>query len=89
MSSVEASPAIVELNHIEMKPLRSRNKTPKTSSAGAPDLSAIENKIDNLELKMDEIDKKFSDMMSKILPLIKRMSEETEARNRITEDVEC
>lgn len=88
--SNEASPSIVELNHIEMKPLRARNRTPKASTArGVPDLSAIENKIDKLELKMDEIDKKFSDMMSRILPFIKRMTAETAARNRVTEDVEC
>lgn len=85
----DASPGIVELNHIEMKPLRQRNRTPKTSSARVPDLSTIENKIDKLELKMDEIDRKFSDMMSRILPFIKRMTQETAARNRLTEDVEC
>ncbi|XP_028518006.1 potassium voltage-gated channel subfamily H member 6 isoform X2 [Exaiptasia diaphana] len=66
----------LEPNNIEMQHLRS------TMSAcnNLYNLNALETKLDKLERKMEYIDKRFTEMMSKISPLIKKIAADTPSR---------
>lgn len=72
----------LDANDIEMQTIR-----PKVSNCcNVPDLSTLETKLDKLEERMEYIDQKFSDMINKITPMIKRLAADASGKAKQERD---
>jgi len=72
----------LDQTHIEMHMYPSTKVSNTNCTSSLPDLGTLETKLDKLEEKMDCIDQMFSDMMTKIMPVIQRMATEASGETR-------